>query len=400
MIFIGRTRPGVIGILLLAVTLGKLALAGVAGDTADLPQHLEQARLFLAGADVFDLRNTGNRAYFFLAGHYALVGVTLLAADATGIPFSFWIKVPAILSDLGVCLLLRRTAGAGDLAAVAYIANPLTVLLSVHHGQMHSVATAVAVWALHRASAARAAQSGLLLGVAASIRQHFAVLIVPLVMRMSGARQRVIAGFVGVIAVVNLPLLVATAEPWRSMVPMSNPGIWGYSVPLLHGPSVLALAGVRVGQSLGFVRELLAQHVSLVVFAWTIAFFIWVWRRRDADVWHAALLFLLGIYVVTPAFGVQWLVWALPFWLVVDTRGAMVYSVLAGVYLAGTYWVWTFNARYGVRSITANLEILAPVDLALYVVVGALGIVAWAYCVRTAWRLLRERPPNAAGRSA
>lgn len=381
-------------VFLLVATLAKLALAAIAGGTADIRQYLQQARAFLAGADVFDPVNTGNNPSFFLVGHYALASLMALVADATGIPFRFWVKVPAIVSDLAVCLLLRRVSPAGDLAATAYMVNPVTLLLSVHHGQMHSVATAIAVWAFSRGVVGQGVQSGLLLGLGASVRQHFAVLVVPLVMRLSAQRLRLIAGFVSLVVLVNLPLLTSSYA-WRSTTPASTPGIWGYSIPLLHGPRVLALAGLELGQPLAASADLLASHGAVLVWAWTVAFVVWSWRRRDADPWHAALLFLVGVYTVTPAFGVQWLVWALPFWLVVEARGAMVYSALAGVYLVGTYWVWTFPARYGVRSITANLGGLSPVDLTLYLVVGALGIVAWLYCAVTAWRLVRVRPAPA-----
>lgn len=380
-------------VFLLLATLAKLALAAIAGGTADIRQYLQQAQAFLAGADVFDPANTGNNPSFFLVGHYALVSLVALVANATGIPFGFWVKVPAIVSDLAVCLVLRRASPAGDLAATAYMINPVTLLLSVHHGQIHSVATAIAVWAYSRAVGGHALQSGLLLGFGASVRQHFAVLVVPLVIRLSAQRARLIAGLVGVLVLVNLPLL-ASSYAWRFTTPASTPGIWGYSIPLLHGPRVLALAGFEVAQPVAASADVLASHGAVLVWAWTLAFVAWSWRRLEADPWHAALLFLVGIYTVTPAFGVQWLVWALPFWLVADPRGAMVYGALAGVYLIGTYWVWTFPARYGVRSITANLGVLAPADLALYLVVGALGIVAWLYCAATAYRLVRTRPAH------
>lgn len=383
-------RPSLVTACLVTATIVKLALASAAGGTADVRQYLQQAQAFLSGADVFDPRNTGHNASFFLIGHYALASVMALVADATGVPFTFWIKVPAILSDLGVSLLLQRTAG--RLAAVAYIANPITLLLSVHHGQLHSVATAGAFWAVERASARRPVASGCVLGLAASVRQHFAILVVPLLMFLSGRRRSLVTTFLGVMVVVNLPLL-ASAYPWRSAGPVSTPGIWGYSIPLLHGPSVLALAGFRFPAPPGAMNDALARYASLFVIAWTIGFLGWTWRRHGTDVWRAAFLFLVGIYAVTPAFGVQWLVWALPFWLVVDARGALVYSILGGLFLMGTYSVWTFPARYGVRSITANLGLLSPVDLGVYLLVGALGIVTWVHCAMTAWRLVHERPP-------
>jgi hypothetical protein len=120
-----------------------------------------------------------------------------------------------------------------------------------------------------------------------------------------------------------------------------------------------------------------------------VVYGVWVWRRRPSDQWRAALLFLLGLYAISPGFGVQWLVWAVPFWLVVDLRGALRYSLLAGAFLAGSYWQWSLNDRYGIGSLTANLSLLRPADLAGVITVGLLGVATWAYTVRSAWRLAR-----------
>jgi hypothetical protein len=387
------SRPALVVAVLVVATLGKLALAWVAGDTADVRQYLQQARAFLSGADVFDPRSTASNPSFFLIGHYALAALTAVVADATGLPFRFWIKVPAILGDLGAALLLCRMPRAGDLAAIAYIANPITLLLSVHHGQFHSVATAVAAWAVERGVAGHATGCGVLLGLAASVRQHFGAFVVPILVSRSERNRGLVTAFLAVMIGVNLPLLVTSAHLWRAAAPVSTPGIWGYSIPLIHAPGVLALMGWHLQRPVG-LSESLARHGGLVLLVWTVMFLAWVVRRRETDAWRAALLFLLGIYAVAPAFGVQWLVWALPFWLVVDARGAMGYSVLGGLYLAGTYWVWTFPARYGVRSITADLGVLSPGDLALYFAVGGLGVVTWLHCARTAWRLATPGPPR------
>ena len=96
---------------------------------------------------------------------------------------------------------------------------------------------------------------------------------------------------------------------------------------------------------------------------------------------------MLGIYSVSPGFGVQRLIWAVPFWLIDNPREAIGYSALAGAYLAGSYWQWSLNAKYGVGSITANLDLLTWGDLAGVFLVGAIGFLTWVYCARAAWRL-------------
>jgi hypothetical protein len=111
------------------VTAVKLAFAGVLGSTADVPQRLSSAQAFLAGLDLLEPADTGSNPAFFLLGHSLLAGLALLLSEATGVSFDFAIKLPAILSDLGVSLLLRTAPANGNRLALLYILNPVTFLL-------------------------------------------------------------------------------------------------------------------------------------------------------------------------------------------------------------------------------------------------------------------------------
>ena len=374
-------------LFLLSATVAKLALAAVLGGTSDIQQRFDEARVFLAGGDVLDPRNTGGPA-FFLFGHYAITVLAFLIAKATGFPFKFWIKAPAILSDLGVSFLLRSRFPGNPRTAVAYMLNPITLILSVYHGQQHSVAVLAAVWAVCLSLGAAPVWAGVALAVAASVRQHFAMLIAPLLMHIRQRRVVTCAVFAGILVVLNLPILM-NPHALRTLAPMSNYGIWGYSIPLRQGPRVLALAGLRTNL-FDRVNDALDAYSSVLYILWGVVFLLWLWRRPHRDVWLQALVFFVGFYAVSPKFGVQWLIWAVPFWLVADYAGATIYTVLGTSYLLGSYWVWTFNARYGVQSITANLHVLTAPDLTMYLAVGMLGFLTWLYCVRSAWRLARS----------
>lgn len=376
-------------VLLLMITIIKLALAGMWGWTADIPQTFEQAKAFVAGRDFLDPKNTGGGPAFFPIGHYCLAAACLLISQWTGITFSFLIKAPAILADLGVSLLLRSMPRGGNRPAVLYMVNPVTFLLSVYHGQLHTVALAAAVFTVWLADRGWFGLGGLVLGLAASVRQHYAALIVPLAM-VSGRRRSVtLVVFALTLFLLNAPLL-GTAHPDRILAPTWTYGSWGYTMLLLQGPRVLTLVGFsHAGFVAGFLNRTFQVYGFLLYWIWATVFGVWVWRRRGEDLWHAALFFLVGLYVVSPGFGVQWLVWVVPFWLIVNPRGAIVYSALAGAFLAGSYWQWGLNAKYGVRSLTANLNLLTWGDLAGVLLVGALGFLTWVYCAKAGWRLAR-----------
>lgn len=376
-------------VALLVITGAKLAMAALVGSTADVLQMRLAGEAFLAGKDLLDPANTGGNPTYLLLGHSFLSGASLLVARVTGLSFDFVVKLPAIISDLAVALLLRSTPGGGDRAALVYMAVPLTVLLSAYHGQLHTVALVGAVFALWLADRQRLAVGGLMLALAASVRQHYAALIVPLVRTAGSSRIATLLTFVGALTLLNSPLL-GSAHPDRVLQPISNYGLWGWTMIIQHGPRIITLAGLGgVESALVSVNRVLEAHAPWFNWLWTAVFVVWVWRRPEASRWRAALLFLLGIYAVSTGFGVQRLIWALPFWLVVNIREGIVYGLLGSAYLAASYWQWGLNTKYGVESLVANLRLLTPGDLIGVLLVSALGFVTWAYCTRAAWRLAR-----------
>lgn len=376
-------------VTLIAITGVKLAVAGMVGSTADVLQMRFAGEAFLAGKDLLDPANTGGNPTYLLLGHSFLSGVSLLVTRVTGLSFDFVVKLPAIISDVGVALLLRSTPGGGDRAALIYMANPLTVLLSTYHGQLHTVALAGAVFALWLADRQRFMAGGFVLALATSVRQHYAALMVPLVRSADAPRIATLLAFAGALALLNAPLL-GSANPDRVLQPISNYGLWGWTMLFKHGPRVLALAGFGgVEGALASVNKVLETHGSWLYWFWMAVFAVWVWRRPERSRWRAALLFVLGIYAVSTGFGVQRLLWALPFWLIVNMRAAIIYSLLGGAYLVASYWQMSLNMKYGVESLVANLRLLTPGDLVGVLLVGALGFLTWAYCARAAWRLVR-----------
>jgi len=371
--------------LCLAVTGLKLALASVWGETADIANTLKQARGFLAGGDLLDAQVTGGAPSFFPLGNYLLAAWCYQVSEWSGLPFRWLVKVPAILADLGIALALRFAVKSDWKIALLYLCNPVSFLLAVYHGQFHTVATAGVVFALGAAQRSRGGWAGWWLGCAASIRQHFAALIVPLVKAASPRRAKTLLGFAAMAFVLIGPLLIQSAQPTRLLKPQLIFGAWGYSLVLLQAPRVLALLGWD-----GFsdwsasIHGVLQTYSHLPYAVWTVVFWVWTWRRREVDLWVAALLFVLGLYAVSPGIGVQWLIWAVPFWLVVNRSRAIRYSLLAGGFLAGSYWQWSLNAKYGVVSITANMSLLSAGDLIGVLGVGLTGFLTWLYCAKSA----------------
>lgn len=387
---------------LLGCTLLKVLVAASFTGTVEVRQMRQQAEAALAGRDLLVPASTGNNPSFFLSGHYAIVTGAMLSSRASGLPFAFVVKLPAIAADLLIALLLLgarpRDPATGATTALAFMFNPVSFLLSAYHGQPHTVAVAGGVLALWLAERGRAMAAGVALALAASVRQHLALLAVPLALILPRQeRPKLLAALAAVGVVLNAGI-VLSAHPERVLAPTWVYGTWGYTMVLVQAPRLLARLGLEVPDAVaGGLQSALLRHGWLIFLGWAGAFALGCWRARDRglDPWAAALVFFAGLCALSPGFGVQWTIWALPFWLVVHRRSALLYSALAGAFLAGSYWQWTLPARYGVESITANLHLLGRGELLAIALVGALGLATWALTAWAAWRFsgpLRGRP--------
>jgi hypothetical protein len=366
-------------LLLLVITALKLALATIAGASQQVVELRAQAETFLEAKNVYDPRNTAKSPSFFLLGNYLLAAACLGLSHATRIPFEVTIKGPAILADLGIAWILLR-AGRSD-AALWYLLSPVTLLLSVYHGQLHTVALLGCVAALRLVELGHPAASGAALAVATGIRQHFAALAVPLTRDGSGFRGRLLLAFVAVTAALSLPLLSLTDCVTCPLAPALNYGAWGYGLLLLQGPRVLARIGLQQpADAMQTINGAIATHASVIALVWPAVFGLASLVKPHTSVWRAAFVYILGLYVFTPGVAVQWLVWALPFFLLLEPRCGAAYSALAGAFLIGSYWKWTLNAAHGVYRLTAHLEVVSRTELLGLVLVGAVGLTLWGLC--------------------
>ena len=381
-------------LLLIGFTILKLILIGIVGSTADVGQMFIAGQALISGRDILDPINTGGNPSYFLYGHSMIVTICIFISQYLNISFDAVIKVPAILSDLAIALILLRIPVGGSRVALIYMLNPVTFLLSVYHGQLHTVAVAGVVFSLYLMNRNRFVLSGFVLALASIIRQHFAVLIVLLVRRSGRFVNTGIMIFFVVLILSNLPLL-SSSHIENIFVPVSNYGLWGYSMLLSHGPRLLSLIGFEnVGFLLAPLNNVLKLYGPSLYWFWALIFFSRYWNEKLDDKWSPTLIFLLGIYTIGTGFGVQRLIWVVPFWLIVSFRQGTIFCILASIYLIGSYWQWTLNDKYSVVSITQNLDVLKVCDLFGLIIVGMFGFLTWAYCARTFFQIWRKELVN------
>jgi Glycosyltransferase family 87 len=258
-------------------------------------------------------------------------------------------RLPAILSDIGVVVLVGVVAGAtGERAALRrfqYACNPLAILVCSVHGQAEPFcflfvlgAFAVILRARPQLSGRRAGVAGILFGLAIAAQTWPAVFAPALLLAVPTWRRRAqfAAGAAGVLALLFVTLPVTVGTPVGKLPYLATQflntrpsfGNWGWSgvwltvhptqLPVWQDP--LWLNAGSIGTKAAVVGALLA---------------VWWWRRaHPLDVATATTTVLLAL---TPSFGTQYLAWQAPSATARPARLSMPLQIVLGTYAAIFY---------------------------------------------------------------
>ena len=258
-------------------------------------------------------------------------------------------RIPAILSDLGVVVLVGVLAGAaGERAALRrfqYACSPLAILVSSVHGQAEPfcflfclAAFAVILRAGPPVSGRVAGVAGILFGLAVAAQTWPVVFGPALLLALPAWRRRAqfAAGAAAIVALLFVTLPVTVGTPVAKLPYIATQfvetrpsfGNWGWSgvwlavhptkLPVWQDP--LWLNAGSIGTKVGIVGALLA---------------VWWWRRgHPLDIATATTTTLLAI---TPSFGNQYLVWQAPSATARPARLSILLQIVLGAYAAIFY---------------------------------------------------------------
>jgi hypothetical protein len=351
--------------------------------TSDVMAWELLGQLFLKGENFYatQLHNWPPLWIYFTAGAW-------FAHEATGLPFAFLVKLPPTAADVWIAALLsRRAAGAG----FAYALHPIAILITGYHGQFDALMLApmVLAWQLWDSSVPRRhVASGLALGLAVWFKPVPLLLLPILLPRLAMWRARILYTCLAVLpaVVATLPYLVLWPEDViaNSVAYSSWFGQWGYPV------AWMLLQYVRHGTIPAWLPDPANVSPSLqLMFAagrWVLLAALvgtwWYTYKRRCGVLHSILATFAVFYVATSGFGLQYLLWIVPFALAARDRWLWPYTITAtGFLLAG----YTFGQAY-LGPFSAGPEELDAREF----LVKLAGLPTWLVCVAWAGSLLRR----------
>ena len=246
-------------------------------------------------------------------------------------------KVAPVLADVAITLLLGRLALGPETGRVPllYALCPIPILVTGLHGQIEPVSLALGLGGLLLARRQHPAGSGALLGLAVATKTWPLLLAVGPLRETRPARwwRLVLATAAVIVALLlsipaflhdSLPAAVSALTNYRSFV-----GVWGWTGILdAYHRTGRAYAGPGIDT---------IQHVGTVVTVVTVAAAVVCFWRAGSVALTAAML--LAFLVVTAGFGVQYLLWPIPYVLLLRRRSGLVFAGLASLYAGYVYWL-------------------------------------------------------------
>lgn len=396
-----RVPPVLVVMITAAVTRVVPALALDRGLMFDVDAHWRVGLVALAGADVYAAPLTQGR---FPYPPLPLL-LDALMVRAAGHDYARFLVVDKLVpAACGVALsavvwaLARRAGGAPSRAmavGLLYALNPLPILVTAYHGQVEEIPLLGVALAL------------LLLGGSAPVRSRQRVVASALALGLAIAYKTWPLLFLAPLALlVRAPNGVRVVGGWRADLPRGAAYIVMATAPLaatilgyglIVGPNLQgarealsAMASYRGPAAfcwgyLGIVDRCWAAYPSLTTWAHTlstgllpVALLMAVVATRRRPLLGLATLPLV-FYLLTPGWGPNYSIWALPFLALRSARLARWYTIGVLPAVAATY----LDVLYAYPDPTfPGRTLLRPIE-------AALGVVAWVTVAATLVALQR-----------
>lgn len=313
-----KVKYGTVILVILSAALHFLVLVSSHGASHDIVAFSADAGSVLHHRNVYALwPNVYPPLYPYPPVWLFITALCRLLATWGNLTFVDVVRIPGCLGDLGIIPVLaifgvRRYGSSlkSLLFPALYAFNPLPILISAGHGQFDSLAILFVLLAI-LAFDGRPLLASLLLGIAISLK-GYPVLFLPYFAWHGIGDKR-------------LRELVTAVAP--TAVAFAGYTLWvGWSGKVIS--DVLAYHGVA-NFGWGVLFGPVGGSILILVFeAGLIATVLWVSLRRST--WPpvaVAAIIILAFYALGFNLSVQYLMWVVPFLIVVSWRWSIFYSV-------------------------------------------------------------------------
>lgn len=351
--------------LIIALGIGtfvKLVLAAVTIGTNDVATwwaFADSARL--CGGCVYQI--PGPYGDPFNHPPFIIHFLKLIALSSTAL-FPFWLRLPAILADIGTVLLVTRLIPRISTRLIVLLAlNPVSILISGFHGNTDPLMIFFVVLSVYLLKVGQLNWAAAAFGMAINIKV-VPLLLVPAILIYLWSRKsaRSIVLFVSIATVV----VVVLSMPYILSNPlMISKATLGYGGMYGKWGTARILIGFPISKA---SHAIAAKVIQGLIIALTVALAVH-FNRHKINLMHQIGLIFFLFFLLTPSHALQYLSWPVPFILMLGFWWSLAYYTSAGIYLFLTYNYWSHGQWY-----FADSHIEPQWSVASYMA----GFVCWA----------------------
>ena len=255
------------------------------------------------------------------------------------LPFAVVIKIPLIFSDAVIAVLvyvLSLKQSKTFYKGLFYALNPVAILITGFHGQFDTLPVCMILLAIFYFKRKQLKRSGLFLGLGIAIKS-FPILLLPLfLIYLKKSKEKITYAFLSLLPILLLltPYVVLNFyEVYKSLLSYSGwtdhgwIGIYRAFYWLIHNSIYIPIP---------YVEGLL--QLSKIIFLCLYTFFLlrFSWSKKQSLLNATVFIFIL-FYFIYGGISSQYLVWILPFIILLNTNLALFYSFFATLALLGYY---------------------------------------------------------------
>jgi len=358
-------------------TLVKLVLAAVTIGTNDVVTWRSFAdNAMLCGACAYQFPGpTGDP---FNHPPFIIHFLKLIGTSTTWFPF--WLRLPAILADIGTVLLVTRLLPRISTRLVVLLAlNPVSILVSGFHGNTDPLMIFFIVLTVYLLKAGRLNWAAAAFAMAINIKV-VPLLLVPAILVYIWSRKSVrgvvVFGCIAAVVVLALSMPYIVSNPlvigkatlgYRGMY-----GQWGISRILLGFTTSLTF------------HKIAARLTQTLIIVLTLALSVYLNRRKIDLVYQIGLIFF-ALFFLSSGVAVQYLSWPVPFILALGFWWSLAYYTSAGLYIFLSYNHWSGGQWYFAES-----HINPYSSVAGYMA----GLLCWTICGFICFRYIQILKPQ------
>lgn len=260
----------------------------------------------------------------------------------TGVPFPFWLRLPAIIADLGSLLLVWRLLAPrlgralSPLALLLLALAPPSIMIAGFHGNTDPVMIAFVLLALYLLDRRYPPWlAGIAFGMSLNIKIVPVIFVAAIILHLPDLRRRL-----GFLVATGLTFLLGSL-PFLLQDPIfivkqvfgygSFSGFWGISRLLTRylPPDAWAI-------------EAYANQGKYVALGAVGSASLWLHlRHRATPLFRRCGLLAFIFLALSPGFGVQYLAWLIPWVVVLGAPATALFYATSGLFLFLVYTYWS-----------------------------------------------------------